>query len=176
MQEEVWKAIPRFEGRYDISSWGRVRSNNVVGAHRHVNYLKPHKTKFGYVEYQGTVNNKNCRIRAHREVALAFLPNPNLKTQVNHIDGDKQNNHLLNLEWCTPQENMDHAYATGLKSKDHITRLGQQGRRIPLIEVPNIRRRYAEGNVTQRALANEYGVERTSVHHIVKFKGSYEHV
>lgn len=79
-------------------------------------YLKEQKSKNGYSVVRVTVNRIKKTIRIHREVAKAFIPNPENKPQVNHIDGDKNNNKVSNLEWCTNQENADHAIKNGLWS------------------------------------------------------------
>lgn len=77
-------------------------------------YLKEQKNKKGYSVVRVTVNRVKKTIRIHREVAKAFIPNPENKPQVNHIDGNKDNNNVKNLEWCTNQENADHAIKNGL--------------------------------------------------------------
>ena len=71
--------------------------------------LKPYKTKFGY--YRATLfkRGERHRLHVHQVVAMTFIPNPDKKTQINHIDGDKTNNNVSNLEWVTPQENIRHA-------------------------------------------------------------------
>lgn len=84
-------------------------------------YNKDHKELFQRVNRSGYMvgyrweNNKQKAVSIHREVAKAFIPNPENKPCVNHIDGNKRNNHFSNLEWVTYKENMQHAFATGLK-------------------------------------------------------------
>lgn len=116
-EPEVWKPIDGYMGRYEISSWGRIRSYTD-----HSGKLRSEPQKYltgqvqkGYIYTKLTdENNKSkCPIN-HRLVAKYFLPNEENKGYVNHIDGVKHNNYYKNLEWCTISENLCHAYKTGL--------------------------------------------------------------
>lgn len=111
---EVWKDIPEYEGLYQVSNLGRVKS---LPKHYHQEMILKNKlTKDGYHETTLYKNNKSKCIRTHRLVAIAFIPNPNNKPQINHIDGNKLNNNVNNLEWCTNRENIDHSLKTGLQN------------------------------------------------------------
>ena len=109
---EMWKDIQGYEGRYQISNCGRVKSLNYHREHREV-VLASKKTKDGYavVGLSNGINRKFFPV--HRLVAMAFIP-PFNGEQVNHIDADKTNNHVENLEWCTAKENTLHAIRLGL--------------------------------------------------------------
>lgn len=105
------KPIARYEQRYKVSEEGEVlnRANNTN--------LTPIKNPNGYFKVSlADGNGGNCQVSIHRLVALHYLPNPYGYPQVNHIDGDKTNNCVGNLEWCSGAENSEHALRTGLRS------------------------------------------------------------
>ena len=118
--EEIWKDIKGFEGRYQVSNMGRVRSLDMVleGKNRNSPYtfeyqrsgkvLKPLKKRNGYYQVCLRHNGKAKYISIHRLVALAFIPNPNKLSCVNHKDEDKANNIESNHEWCTQKYNSNY--------------------------------------------------------------------
>lgn len=114
MNTEIWKPIKGYEDRYEASSHGRIRSYNK----KTQTYLimKPFNHK-GY--YRMDLRGKSPRV--HRIVAQTFIPNPLNKPEINHINGIKTDNRIENLEWCTRQENQNHAYDTGLIVKPRGT-------------------------------------------------------
>ena len=121
---EEWKDIPEYEGYYQFSSLGRIKSldREITNINGKVS-LRKGKVKAqtidkgGYQRVNLYKNNifKHCPV--HRLVAKAFIPNPENKPEVNHIDGNKLNNCVDNLEWCTKSENQQHAWNIGLKEK-----------------------------------------------------------
>lgn len=125
----MWKPVENIEGiengLYEVSDDGRVLSHSRGRTHE----LKP----FNCRKYK---NVKLCNgtyekaISVHRLVARAFIPNPEGKREVNHIDGDPSNNHVDNLEWVTKRENMDHAVANHLIPPGK--KLGESHRAIPV--------------------------------------------
>lgn len=116
--EEVWGQLENLS-RYRISNKGRVkcilRRNNAYNNYYKANYIMKDFNNKGYRRIQlRTDNGKKLTIGVHRLVALTFLPKVEGKTIVNHIDGNKSNNNVENLEWCTHQENVYHVINTGL--------------------------------------------------------------
>ena len=122
-QGEQWLPIKGYEGHYAVSNLGRVKSLERDLPHarlgkRHIQekILKSNLTgEHGYLAlflHSGHGNQKIHRV--HRLVAEHFIPNPDGKAFVNHIDGNRLNNRADNLEWTTPKENTDHAWRTGL--------------------------------------------------------------
>lgn len=117
---EIWVDIEGYEGMYQISSYGNVRSldREVHGGYAGT-YIRKGAAKAltpdfdGYLSVSLHKDGKDKVFRVHRLVASAFIPNPDNKLEVNHKDLDKTNNHVDNLEWVTRSENEKHAYATG---------------------------------------------------------------
>jgi hypothetical protein len=124
MMEEIWKDIEGYEGLYQVSNFGRVRSldRTIKIGHKLFGNMKLKGRLFkqqldehGYYRVGFKVNNKQKNFQTARLVAAAFIPNPLNKPQVNHIDGKPKNNHVDNLEWCTQSENNIHAYKHKLR-------------------------------------------------------------
>ena len=135
MEEEVWKDIKGWEGFYQISNLGRVlgldrkvyiherRTQTIKSKILKIRYF--FKTNYPYVSLCKDSKQKNILI--HRMVAEAFLENPLNKRTVNHIDGDKKNNNISNLEYATYSENMIHSFKIG-SHKPSFGMLGKRGK------------------------------------------------
>ena len=117
---EIWKTIKDFED-YQVSNLGNVKmtANNATRKER---ILKPLVTNRGYYRVALYKDKKPNFFTIHRLVAIYFIDNPENKSQVNHKDGNKENNIVSNLEWMSNKENSDHAYNTGLKSKESLNK------------------------------------------------------
>lgn len=100
---EEWADIPGWEGRYQVSSHGRIKSikRNIM--------LKQVANEKGYMRVCLWDGQRRSNETVHRMVAMAFVGNPNNYPQVNHIDENKQNNHADNFEWCTNQYNVEYS-------------------------------------------------------------------
>ena len=105
---EMWKDIQGYEEKYQISNIGRIKNkiNNRL--------LRPRVGTYGYYKVNLYKNKKVKTIEIHRLVAEAFIENPESKSEVNHIDGNKLNNNITNLEWVTHKENINNAWRTKL--------------------------------------------------------------
>lgn len=119
--EEEWFDIPGYEGLYQITKNGIIRSLTYQGKIRDIPLIrKPNINRYGYAMMLLTKNKIRKNLSVHRLVALTFIPNPNNLPEVNHIDGNKLNNNVSNLEWCTSKENIEHAFKTGLKKTGEV--------------------------------------------------------
>lgn len=120
---EIWKDIPGFEGLYQVSNQGRVKSlprsiwNGKGLFTSSEKILKPNTLAKGYFQVELKRDKKRCCLQVHRLVAITFIENPDPTNfvQVNHINGDKQDNRIENLEWCDNSLNQKHAWAIGLQ-------------------------------------------------------------
>ena len=113
MKQEIWKQVENFEN-YEVSNFGRVRKNYKNGK---VKYLKPMQTPKGYLCVELWKKSKRKRVKVHRLVAQAFIPNPDNLPQVNHKDLDKRNNHADNLEFISNRDNCIHYHMNKHKYK-----------------------------------------------------------
>lgn len=104
---EIWKDIKGYEGLYQVSTSGQIKSMKRQGANG--NIRKNAKGGHGYLQIMLSKNGSTKTFLVHRLVAETFIPNPNGHPEVNHKDQDKHNNDVSNLEWCTSQYNMDYS-------------------------------------------------------------------
>ena len=116
---EIWKQVDGYEGMYEVSNYGEVKSvSRYTTGNRHrklkEKMLKKHENSFGYWLVALCKNGKAKDFRVHRLVAEAFIPKVFGKPFINHKDGNPKNNNVDNFEWCTQKENIQHAYKTGL--------------------------------------------------------------
>lgn len=128
---EQWRDIDGFEGMYQVSDQGRVRSvertikmkrnGKEYDMHLRGKILSLTHTRGGYMSVQIFKDSKYYTYKVHRLVAIAFLPNPDSLPEINHIDGNKTNNVSNNLEWCTKSHNIRHAFNSGLIDKHNMT-------------------------------------------------------
>lgn len=121
---ELWKPCPGFEEKYLVSSHGRVVGIGTYNTCKKGELIKLHKKhgRNGYVQARFYDNGRAKTFEIHLLVAKAFIPNPNNLPMVNHIDEDKTNNHVENLEWCTNQYNVRYSSA---KAVDVYTKNGE---------------------------------------------------
>ena len=157
------KDIKGFEGLYAVTEDGRIYSHPRFGA-RTPRYLKGGLDKDGYNLVILCKDGKRYTRKVHRLVAEAFIPNRDNKSQVNHIDGCKDNNNPSNLEWCSNSENQLHAINT-LKSRQKPTH-----RKISIDDASEICEAYATGLFRQWELAKHFNVCRQAISNIVTGK------
>lgn len=124
MSFEIWKPIKGFEGLYEISNTGLVKSlrrevpNNGGISIVKEKILKPQKEKNGYLRIGLNKRNKKYMFLIHRLIAESFIPNVNNYAEINHKDGNKSNNNVDNLEWCSRSYNIKHSYINKLRNTD----------------------------------------------------------
>jgi len=180
--KEKWKpvTVEPFTEIYEVSNIGRVRSLDKMGNHK----VRGHKRIFrGRVLIQGMANNGYMsvdmrsapykkRLSVHRLVALAFVDNKYSKPQINHIDGDKANNHVDNLEWVTPSENQLHSRRIGLQK----TVVGEDVffSKLKVVDVLSIRERHASGE-SLISISKDYHVAYSNISAIIT-RRSWKHI
>jgi len=171
--QEVWKAC-YFSDFYDVSNFGNVRSWRAH-SHKEKRSSQPRQLKTringGYEIFNARHDSKRMTYKIHRVMAKAFIPNPNKKPQINHINGIKSDNSLNNLEWCTASENQKHAVKNNLTTKkfgsDHWkSRLDDVQALVALTLIPF----YSCGKISK-----EMGVSSTVIQNIRSGK-TYSHL
>lgn len=162
---EKWISIKGYEGLYEISNEGRVKSIGY-GKER---ILKPNKSKDDYLYVILYKDKLEKNYRVHRLVAINFLDNPYNKVEVNHINGIKDDNRLENLEWNTRSENIKHAYDNGLKEQYKGSKHGNS--KLTEKQVLEIRK----SNLTQTELGVIFGIDQSQISRI-KNRKKWTHV
>ena len=161
---ETWKPVPGYEGLYEVSNFGNVRSVDRI--------LSDGRSWHGRVVHGGLFSNgyrficcrKNWASRnelVHRLVALAFVPNPKCFSMVNHIDGDKTNNAASYLEWVDGSENQKHAVRTGLRRT-----------KLTANDIDYVKRELRNGR-SQESVSEELGVSQVLISQALLGKISY---
>lgn len=175
---EVWKSVVGYEGIYEISNFGNVRSVERVIVYedgRIYNYpsrnLSFNKTVQGYNSVHLYKNCKRKNKKVHILVAEAFLDNPENLPDVNHIDGQKRNNHVDNLEWSSRYDNMRHAFETGLANNtgtNHGNNVYTEEQILKVKELLNL-------NIPYSDIETETGVKRGTIY-VVKSGKQWKHL
>ena len=159
---EEWRDVEDYDGDYQISNFGRVRSRKS-GEWR---LMKTTPNQKGYLGVMFSRQGKTKRFEIHRIVATAFLPNPNNLPVVEHADDNKQNNHVSNLFWSTHSDNTRHAYERNLINNYTIKA------KLKESDIKLIRQIYKshDKNFGAKALAKKFGVTRATIENIVHDK------
>lgn len=126
---EEWRPIKGYEGIYEVSNLSRVKSLARKGNNRTLKdrIMRQYVGKTGYKQIRLCKNNETKLCRVHILIARAFVENPCNYPIINHIDGNKCNNNISNLEWCSFSHNARHAYDTGLKKMKEVAQKNEDG-------------------------------------------------
>ena len=164
--QEIWKDIKDYEGLYQISNLGNVKS--LIRSSTNAIIMKPKLSTSGYYSVMLYKDGTHKTFYVHRLAALSFIPNPDNKPQVNHKDGNKLNNTLENLEWVTISENQKHAISHGLRTPSPM--IGKFGKlnhnSKPILQCDT------EGNVIRKwdsisDAARYYGCSQNSISNVL---------
>lgn len=184
VSEEIWLPVNNWLHFYEVSNQGRLKRLRKE-FFLNKKCTKPHvlaeRISFGYVESTGyrvarLMDKKRVEdVKVHRLVAQAFIPNPDNKPCVNHINGIKTDNRVENLEWVTISENIKHASKLGLL-KGALDAKGSKNNQSKLTEkdIPIIKNLYKQG-ITQTQIAERYKVTHSAISNIINNK-SWTHV
>lgn len=162
--DEIWRPIVGFEGYYEVSNMGNIRRLGKT-KNRRINYAQIYPTMLL------SVNGKHKTYRVHRLVAEAFLPKDIFRTHVNHINGDKTDNRVANLEWVTQAENNLHSYRvlhkqSYFKGKTPFNKKIDP-KDIPIMDCLNI------GGLSTELIGQMYGIDGSTIRkHLRKYRAA----
>lgn len=172
LEEEKWRPIKGYEGLYEISNYGSVKSFKKYPEGK---IMKPKKDKDGYLHLGIRDSNRKRKFyRIHRLVAEAFIinPKPELYDIVNHKDNDVSNNYVTNLEWCDTTYNNKHRFSHGnasLKGENHSQALLTEEQALEIYKLS------WNGTLSQPEIGRMFGVSRGAVSSI-KYGDTWTHV
>ena len=174
LMSERWKEIKGYRETYMVSDHGNVKPKTRPGARDTIvlgHELTKTENSNGYMRVSMRLaddpKSRSCFV--HRLVAKSFIPEDESKPFVNHLDGNKHNNHASNLEWCSKRENELHAHRIGIKKATPLKGEQHGGRKFNWSDVQAIRREYIKGSKDhgQCALARKYNTSQSHIHLIV---------
>lgn len=173
MKDEVWKDIPGYEGYYQASTLGRIKSLErvevtIIGSPKPIKerILKPSIGTTGYYFLNLCKNRIPKLWKVHRIIGLTFLPKPDSYNVINHIDGNKLNNKINNLEWCTQAMNNNHSHKMGLIKNPPRGELHSMAK-LTNSQANEIRAKYKPWIYTMSMLSREYGVDSSIISGII---------
>lgn len=174
MSETVWKTLiyqSETYDRFEVSNNGQIRNAITQRVY------KLHLNKNGYWQVCVSLGSRKSKkiFRIHKAVAETFIPNPHNKSTVNHIDGNKQNNTVGNLEWATPSENTRHAERIGLMR--HAQGIESRSSKLSCEDVFYIRENYTPGDSIYgaRALSRKFDVHHETIRDVIH-NNTYQNV
>ena len=181
--EEIWKDIKGYEGHYQISNFGRVKSLARIRFKKSKPYnisipekiLSPgpcgNRAKTRYKLVNLYKNGQKTMKKVHQLVAVHFIPNPENKPHINHKDADRGNNCICNLEWCTTKENAIHAYNIGSQKRGEK----RSDSKLTEKDVIYIRESYRIKIKTPMKLAHELNVSCSCIWNVL-YRKSWTHI
>lgn len=155
----AWLPIKRWNGRYEVSSEGKVRRLDGFFPKQWVN-------QNGYLMVR--LSSPRAIERVHRLVAECFIPNPHQKPCVNHLNNNPADNHVENLEWCTQRENIAHADAQGRMQRNFWTGKRSPNAKLTDKQVSEIKLEYRTGKVSWRMLADKFTMSKRAIGRILR--------
>lgn len=170
--DEVWKPVVGYESYYEVSNHGKIRSVeryvNIRGGGKRIVRSKVLSLSpcTRYINAMMWIDGKQTPIQVHRAVAIAFIENKDNKPQVNHIDGDKHNNNVSNLEWVTNSENAIHAFELGLRVPNTVGKVRSK-LSMSYEEMRSKILSLVSQGMTQREVAEIIGVHRVTVNRYI---------
>lgn len=172
IEGEIWKDIPGFEGLYQASNLGRIKSlerwyqsANLLKMPENIKKQKPNVGGYWYLHL--CKNGKKWATSVHKLIALTFIgPKPYEKATVNHIDSNKLNNRAENLEYCSIKENIQHHR----KNVNDYIGINHPMARLTEKDILDIREEYKTSKILQKDMAKRYNVSQVMISRIIKRK------
>lgn len=171
--EEIWRDINGYDGKYEISNKGRIKSLKGSRGQNRKKYLKPSINTAGYLRVDLSINGKRRKFYVHRLVGIAFINNKNNKPCINHKNGIKSINWSTNLEWVTYQENSIHSFnILGFRPVEGESHCNAK---LTNKDIEQIRSILLETNILQKTIAGMYGVTQSLISDI-KNRNRWKHI